>query len=147
MNGVVWSIVELNIGIVSACLPTLRPIFTGMFQGHRQLVPKIKNSAISYENPDIRLGGFNKSSTGEGYGQLRTSADLQGLVHSDRSREYESDWEAQSLPKACDRSKSSRASNPGQIGTLKEPDSLPHAIRVTTELEVRNIAGKDVTQS
>ena len=118
-----------------------------MFQGHRQLVPKIKNSATSYESPNIRLRGFNKSSTGEGYGQLRTSADLQGLVHSDRSRDYESDWEVQSLQKACDRSKSSRASNPGLIGTLKEPDSLPHAIRVTTELEVRNIAGKDVTQS
>ena len=40
--GAIWSIVELNLGIVSACLPTLRPLFLHIFRGgysstsHRQ---------------------------------------------------------------------------------------------------------------
>ena len=29
--GAIWSIVELNLGIVSACLPTLRPLFLHVF--------------------------------------------------------------------------------------------------------------------
>ena len=91
VNGVLWSVVELNIGIVSECLPTLRPISSYMFQGHRQMIPKMKNSATSRESPGIRLRGFNKSSTGEGYGELRTSPDLRGLVHPDMSRKHESD--------------------------------------------------------
>ena len=31
--GAIWSIVELNLGIVSACLPTLRPLFLHVFHG------------------------------------------------------------------------------------------------------------------
>ncbi len=31
--GVIWSVVELNLGIVSACLPTLRPLFIHVFHG------------------------------------------------------------------------------------------------------------------
>ena len=31
--GAIWSIVELNLGIVSACLPTLRPLFLHVFRG------------------------------------------------------------------------------------------------------------------
>ena len=31
--GVIWSVVELNLGIVSACLPTLRPLFIYVFHG------------------------------------------------------------------------------------------------------------------
>ena len=33
VNGAIWSIVELNVGIVSACLPTLRPLFLHVFHG------------------------------------------------------------------------------------------------------------------
>ena len=29
----IWSIVELNVGIVSACLPTLGPLFISLFEG------------------------------------------------------------------------------------------------------------------
>ncbi|KAM0795174.1 hypothetical protein BDR22DRAFT_894424 [Usnea florida] len=31
--GAIWSIVELNLGILSACLPTLRPLFLHVFRG------------------------------------------------------------------------------------------------------------------
>ena len=141
VNGIVWSVVELNIGIVSACLPTLRPVFGCIFQGHRHVVPKIKNSATSYEMPDIRLRGFNKSSTGEGYGELRTSADLQGLVHPERSREYESDWEVCSPQKSFERGESGRVFHSKPNGKVK---STSHEIRVITELDVRNVAGKEI---
>lgn len=33
IDGVIWSVVELNLGIVSACLPTLRPLVIHVFQG------------------------------------------------------------------------------------------------------------------
>lgn len=33
VNGFIWSAVELNVAIVSACLPTLRPLFFHVFQG------------------------------------------------------------------------------------------------------------------
>ena len=42
VNGGIWTVVELNLGIVSACLPTLRPLFLHVFHGgytanaHRQ---------------------------------------------------------------------------------------------------------------
>lgn len=31
--GAIWTIIELNLGIVSACLPTLRPLFIHVFHG------------------------------------------------------------------------------------------------------------------
>lgn len=36
--GSIWSIVELNLGIVSACLPTLRPLFRHAFRGDHPAV-------------------------------------------------------------------------------------------------------------
>lgn len=33
VGGATWSIVELNLAIVSACLPTLRPLFLRVFHG------------------------------------------------------------------------------------------------------------------
>lgn len=137
VNGVVWSVVELNIGIVSACLPTLRPIF------HRRKVPKSKNTAACHDSPAIRLRGFNKSSTGEGYGELRTSADLQGLVHPDAYGKHERDWEIYSPQKAYDRSERGRASESGLNGSSKKLESTPNAIKIITEFDVRKIAGRD----
>ena len=108
------------------------------------MIPKMKNSATSRESPGIRLRGFNKSSTGEGYGELRTSPDLRGLAHPDTSRKHESDWDVSSPREAHDRSNSGGTSKSGLDETLK---SAPHAIRITTEFDVRNVAGKDVIQS
>ena len=142
VNGVVWSVVELNIGIVSACLPTLRPLFTCISQRHCQAVSKLKNSATSHESPNIRLRYFNKSSKEEGYGELGTPADLQELVRPNSSREYASDWEVQ---KASVRSESESKSGPN--GTAKKPELGPHTIRVTTEFDVRNVVGNDATTS
>ncbi len=142
-----WSVVELNIGIVSACLPTLRPVFSYVFRGRPQLGTKIKNSAASHESPGIRLRGFNKSSTGEGYGELRTSADLQGLVHPDGSSKYQRDWEVYSPRKAYARSESGCASESRLNGTTEKLESTSNTIRVTKEFDVRNIAGRGSTQS
>lgn len=33
VGGNIWSVVELNVAIVSACLSTLRPLFLHVFQG------------------------------------------------------------------------------------------------------------------
>ena len=52
--GAIWSVVELNLGIVSACLPTLRPLFLHVFHGgyssssHRQ--PANKKSTGNAED-------------------------------------------------------------------------------------------------
>lgn len=108
------------------------------------MIPKMKNSATSRESPGIRLRGFNKSSPGEGYGELRTSPDLRALAHPDMSRKHESDLDVYSPREAYDRSKSGGTSRFGLDETLK---STPHAIRITTEFDVRNVAAKDVIQS
>lgn len=51
VGGAVWSVVEPNLGIVSACLPTLRPLFLHVFRGGY--------SSISNSQP------FNKRSVGK----------------------------------------------------------------------------------
>lgn len=33
VDGFIWSVAELNLAIVSACLPTLRPLFLHVFHG------------------------------------------------------------------------------------------------------------------
>lgn len=108
------------------------------------MIPKMKNSATSHESPGIRIRGFNKSSTGEGYGELRTSPDLRGLVHPDMSRKHESDCDAHSPREAYNRSTSGGTSKYGLDKTL---ESTPHAIGLTTEFDVCNVAGKDIIQS
>ena len=107
------------------------------------MIPKMKNSETSRESPGIRLRGFNKSSTGEGYGELRASPDLRGLAHPDTSRNHESDWDVYSPREAYDRSKSGGTSKSGLDETLK---STPRAIRITTEFDVRNVTNKDFIQ-
>ena len=110
------------------------------------MISKLKNSVTSRETTDIRLRSFNKPSTGEGYGELRTSADLQGLVHPGGSREYESGGDVYSSHKASVQSESGRASKSEINGTLKKPVSGPHTIRVTTEFDVRNVVGNDAAR-
>ena len=44
IDGFIWSLVELSLGIVSACLPTLRPLFLRVFHGGYPATPKCENS-------------------------------------------------------------------------------------------------------
>ena len=46
--GAIWSIVELNIGIVSACLPTLKPLFTWLIDDNQSL--DMKTSTLRSED-------------------------------------------------------------------------------------------------
>ena len=147
MNGVIWSVVELNIGIVSACLPTLRPICSYIFQGYRQAIQKKKNAGTPHENPGIRLRGFNIPSAGEGYGKLGASADLQGLVHPEIAHGYANDWDVYSPRRPKDRSSSDYACNSGLNESPKMPISNPHAITVTTEIGVSTTAGREIMQN
>ena len=43
IDGFIWSLVELSLGIVSACLPTLRPLFIYVFHGGYPAAPKCQN--------------------------------------------------------------------------------------------------------
>ena len=46
----IWSTVELNVAIVSACLPTLRPLFLHVFQGGY-------TTSRDYQSPECRSPG------------------------------------------------------------------------------------------
>ena len=111
------------------------------------MISNFKSGATSRATTDIRLRSFNKPSTGEGYGELRTSADLQGLVHPDRFGEYESRGDVFSPHKAFVRSESGRTFKPVISGTVQKPALGPHAIRVTTEFDVRDAVGEDAARS
>lgn len=57
--GGIWTVVELNLGIVSACLPTLRPLFLHVFHGgytapaNRQKLPGKPSMVAGNESPDV----------------------------------------------------------------------------------------------
>lgn len=57
--GSIWTVVELNLGIVSACLPTLRPLFLHVFHGgytaraNRQKLPEKPSMVAGNESPDF----------------------------------------------------------------------------------------------
>ena len=50
VDGLIWSGAELNLAIISACLPTLRPLFLHVFQRGNATVS-------SCQNPDYRSPG------------------------------------------------------------------------------------------
>ena len=52
IDGLIWSGVELNLAIVSACLPTLRPLFLHIFQGGN-------TTNSSCQSPNYRSFGKN----------------------------------------------------------------------------------------
>lgn len=111
------------------------------------MVPKSKNTGTPHENTAIRLRGFNISSAGEGYGQFGPEVDLQGLVQPETAHGYANDWEVYPPRKAYVRSESDYASNSGLHESPKMPVSNPHAITVTTEIDMRTTAGRDIIQN
>ena len=58
-HGGIWTVVELNLGIVSACLPTLRLLFLHVFHGgytaraNRQKLPEKPSMVAGNESPDV----------------------------------------------------------------------------------------------
>ena len=140
VNGIIWSVVELNIGIVSACLPTMRPIFHCLLHTPRQIITQMKSSTHSHENHHIRLQDFNESSTQTHYGP---STDLQGLMNSNMSRRYERPWEVHSPQRACIRSESDPASVSDYNTPVEKFEPMPNAIRVTTEVDIRHTPDAD----
>ncbi|KAI9730001.1 MAG: hypothetical protein M1834_006199 [Cirrosporium novae-zelandiae] len=52
----IWSSVEPCIGIVCACLPTLRPLFRGVFKGWFNTSARGKSSVMGNSGTDIRSG-------------------------------------------------------------------------------------------
>ena len=57
--GGIWTVVELNLGIVSACLPTLRPLFLHVFhggyiaRGDRQKLHEKPSMVAGDETPEV----------------------------------------------------------------------------------------------
>ena len=65
--GAVWSVVELNMGIVNACVPTYRPLFAHLF--HQTL--NIGNESAR-ANSDVTLI-YSKGIQLKSFGKVRTS--------------------------------------------------------------------------
>ncbi|KAL6714560.1 hypothetical protein ACLMJK_007985 [Lecanora helva] len=136
----VWSAVELNTGIVSACLPTLRPIFKLVRQGHRQVMTQIKGSTSTNNRSRIKFREFSKSSKGAGYGDLETAADVHGLINLNQAGQQRGRWEIHAPQKVSVRGTSLRRSESGRSRADNSLEPNLNEIMVTTEVEVCNFA-------
>ena len=124
---VMWSGIEINIGVVSACLPTLRPIFTSVLRGHQRVTSQAKHGTISQGETEFGLRSFKKHPT-QGYGELDRSTDMRGSRDRDESfGNFQREWEI-----------SSTARTDGRIEDDWTPVRPQNAIMVTTELDVRH---------
>ena len=51
----VWQIVEMNVGIVAACLPTLKPLFVSFFEKARAMTSNHKTHRTGRSHDDLTL--------------------------------------------------------------------------------------------
>ena len=72
--------VELNIGIVSACLPTLRPFVNFILRGHSDSKSRKRKPG---DGSGITLNGLDRSWTGAAYKDPGNSIDKQPFVRLD----------------------------------------------------------------
>lgn len=133
-DGIIWSIVELNVGVVSACLPTLRPLVNFLLRGHSDL-----SRADSSNKPEvgsgsgIKLNGLSKSWTGAAYSDPEDSTDKKPFVRLDAQNEWDPYTTLAAAHITAD-----KAARPATLSARTSTNT----ITVTTDLEVRHISSR-----
>ena len=127
--------VELNVGIVSACLPTLRPLVNFLLRGHSD-----SSHANSSKKPEdgsgIKLNGLNKSWKGAAYSDADNSNDNQPFVRLEWP-DAQNEWDPYTTPAAAHIT-ADKAARPA---TLSGRNSA-NTITVTTDLDVRHVPSR-----
>ena len=136
--------VELNVGVVSACLPTLRPLINFLFRGDSGL-SHAEKSKTPGDDSGIKLSGLNKSWTGAAYSDPENSTDKQPFVRLEYSDAH-NDWDPYTTPTAT-HIMADRAAKPGKgsrPATLDGRHST-NSITVTTDFDVdiSHVAGEN----
>ena len=140
-DGIIWSMVELNVGVVSACLPTLRPLINFLFRGH-SASSHAEKSKRPGDGSGIKLSGLNKSWTGAAYSDTGNSNDKQPFVRLECSDPH-NEWDPYTTPTAAHVT----ADRPARPGKGSRPATLDgrnsaNSITVTTDLDVRHISSR-----
>lgn len=143
VDGIVWSMVELNIGIVSGCLPTLRPVFVCLFRGRRQTIAQAKNSATSGNSRSIRLHGLNRPPIGEDCQELKAPANADNFVELDRDNGYPRAWEIHPRQQVYAHGGNGCISESKLEGADKNLGPTSNTISITTEVNVKESARSD----
>ncbi|MCJ1232295.1 hypothetical protein MMC14_000244 [Varicellaria rhodocarpa] len=85
VSGSIWSIVETNIGLVSACLPTLRPLYSYLFHGrvNDSLAPTALTDSRNWRTKDAHGGNLKR------YGLQPASSSHQPFAHLESGHDTE----------------------------------------------------------
>ena len=124
--------VELNVGVVSACLPTLRPLVNFLFRGHSDS-SHANSSKKPGDGSGIKLNGLNKSWTGATYSDPENSNDKQPFVRLDAQNE----WDPYTTPAAAHIT-ADKAARPATLSARNSANT----ITVTTDFDVRHISSR-----
>lgn len=73
--------VELNVGIVNGCLPTLRPLFNARLRPSRGQVRLPENKDATYITPRVKLQSITRSLNPENYRELGATGYDAGSMH------------------------------------------------------------------
>ena len=125
--------VELNVGIVSACLPTLRPFVNFILRGHSDSSHANSRKRKPGDGSGIKLNGLNKSWTGAAYKNPGNSNDKEPFVRLDA----QNDWDPYTTPAAVHIT----ADKSARPATLSARNSA-NTITVTTDFDVRHISSR-----
>ena len=128
--------VELNVGIVSACLPTLRPLVNFLLRGHSDS-SHANSSKKPGDGSGIKLNGLNKSWPGAAYSDPENSNDKQPFVRLEWP-DAQNEWDPYTTPAAAHIT-ADKATRPA---TLSGRNSA-NTITVTTDLHVRHSSSRD----
>ena len=74
--GAVWSVVELNMGMVSACVPTYRPLFAHLFHHTLNMgneSARANSDVTLIDSKGIQLKSFGKMRTSDSSGEKRVA--------------------------------------------------------------------------
>ena len=130
---------ELNIGVVSACLPTLRPLINFLFRGDSGL-SRAEKSKTSGDGSGIKISGLNKSWIGAAYSDPENSTDQQPFVRLEYSDAH-NEWDPYTTPttthiRADGAARPGKGSRPAMLDGCHSANSFT----VKTDLDVRHIS-------
>lgn len=132
-DGIIWSMVELNVGIVITCLPTLRPLVKFLLRSHSDSSHANSTKKKPGDGSGINLNGLNKSWTGAAYSDPENLTDKQPFVRLDA----QNDWDPYTTPAATHIT----ADKGARPATLSARNSA-NTITVTTDFDVRHISSR-----
>ena len=144
VDGIIWSIVELNVGVVSACLPALRPLFNYLSKGRSSPDSHVKQDTLSSDSTTIKLRSFHKNWSSRG-NKKPTSASHEGpFVRLDNPIDPPHGWDTHFSPEQSGiRGNTDVSYEHSDSEIMKQHGSSSNAITVTRDFNVHRALNAD----